>query len=110
MPKPKRAKRAAAKPIRNRDAKTDAVCEWMHARHRDLSIDALLCMPVESLAMAVSVAASLGELVRASRAQQLVDHFVTFARQSPTDMAAIASVLRAAMNGRKRGDLRRDAH
>ena len=103
--------RPIAKPIANRDAKIDAVHDFIAKHFRDLTIDAVLVQPAASLGMAVAIANDLGELRQASgRLLKIARDLARVAANSPADYAAVCSVLRAALRGRKAGGIRRDRH
>ncbi len=86
----------------------DHVCAYMHNNHRDESIDSVLTRPLDALRMGLAVAAARQQ-VSAGVAKAM---FATLTELQVygKEIDAINDVCRAALNGRKHGDLKRDKY
>jgi hypothetical protein len=98
----KRKRRSADKTL------TDHVCDYMHDNCRALSIDTLLTRPLDAMRMGLFVAARSGK-IPATIARNIT-HILKQLEEFPEAIDEIEGVCRAALNGRKHGDITRDRY
>jgi hypothetical protein len=101
MPKPN--------PIVNRAVVTDTVCDVMHEKFRDDSIDALLTRPFEAIGMALDVLKKSGR-INGTKANRIARNLVGILTADADAEKLINDVLRVALSSRKRGELRKDRY
>ena len=88
--------------------RTAAIEAWMRGTSPALSVDVMLCRPLDALEMALSVAQKL-ELVPAGVLERMLKKVRSLATENPDHVRMLNDICRAAMNDRKRGLLKPSA-
>lgn len=95
----------AAKTIKDSASITDHVADWVYNNCPSLSVDSLLCRPIDAMQMALDVAALSGKLT-AAQAKQIAKH-VAALQAMEVEMDVLDEICRTALNSRKRGEFRK---
>ncbi|MGB7156681.1 MAG: hypothetical protein WBD40_01365 [Tepidisphaeraceae bacterium] len=104
----KRERRSTDAPRKGDKTTTDFVCEYMHEHCKSLTIDTLLTRPHDAMCMGLAVARSQ-QRINAGRHKAIAELLAQLAAFTD-EMDAIDDVCRAALNGRKHGDIKRDRY
>jgi hypothetical protein len=107
--KKKLARADAPKHARNADAIKDHVINWMHNNCPELTIDKLLTEPLSAIRMGITVAGNMGTISR-EQAIATIAAMETFHRSHKASLGFAADVCHAAMNLRKKGDIKQDMY
>ena len=94
-----------AKEIKDRNALNDRICDWIYRNTPSLTVDALLCRPLDAIRMGVEVGMLHGriETKPGKRILRALDGVVNCAGM---EIDAVDEICRAALCARKNGRIR----